>query len=89
MHVSHVSLSLQVNSAGSLLVVGFSDGVVRLLELFNPQSLYAAAGRSHTEDADLRLRQALKPHDASVTAIAFERTGKIMATGVRVELAWF
>ncbi|XP_057211014.1 cilia- and flagella-associated protein 44 [Triplophysa rosa] len=70
-----------VNSGGSLLVVGFSDGVVRLLELFNPQSLYAVAGRSHTEDAELRLRQALKPHNASVTAIAFERTGKIMATG--------
>ncbi|XP_051991128.1 cilia- and flagella-associated protein 44 [Xyrauchen texanus] len=70
-----------VNSAGALLVVGFNDGVVRLLELYNPRSLNAVAGRSQLGDAELRLRQALKPHNAPVTAIAYERTGKIMATG--------
>ncbi|XP_065145847.1 cilia- and flagella-associated protein 44 [Paramisgurnus dabryanus] len=70
-----------VNSAASLLAVGFSDGVVRLLELYNPRSLHAVAGRSHAGDAELFLKEALKPHNASVTAIAYERTGKIMATG--------
>uniref|UniRef100_A0A8C1KAY5 Cilia- and flagella-associated protein 44 n=1 Tax=Cyprinus carpio TaxID=7962 RepID=A0A8C1KAY5_CYPCA len=70
-----------VNTAGGLLVVGFDDGVVRLLELYNTQSLHMVAGRTRSGDAELRLRQALKPHNAPVTAIAYERTGKIMATG--------
>lgn len=78
-------LSPQLNSAGGLLVVGFDDGVVRLLELYNPQSLHTVAGRTHSGDAELRLRQALKPHNAPITAIAYERSRKIMATGVRVE----
>uniref|UniRef100_A0A672S872 Uncharacterized protein n=1 Tax=Sinocyclocheilus grahami TaxID=75366 RepID=A0A672S872_SINGR len=70
-----------VNTAGGLLVVGFNDGVVRLLELYNTQSLHVVAGRTRSGDAELRLRQALKPHNAPVTAIAYERTRKIMATG--------
>ncbi|CAM4635885.1 unnamed protein product [Leuciscus chuanchicus] len=70
-----------LNSAGGLLVVGFDDGVVRLLELYNPQSLHMVAGRTRSGDAELRLRQALKPHNATVTAIAYERSRKIMATG--------
>ncbi|XP_067268183.1 cilia- and flagella-associated protein 44 [Chanodichthys erythropterus] len=70
-----------LNSAGGLLVVGFDDGVVRLLELYNPKSLHTVAGRTHSGDAELRLRQALKPHNAPVTAIAYERNRKIMATG--------
>ncbi|KTG29183.1 hypothetical protein cypCar_00002686 [Cyprinus carpio] len=73
--------NLNVNTAGGLLVVGFDDGVVRLLELYNTQSLHMVAGRTRSGDAELRLRQALKPHNAPVTAIAYERTGKIMATG--------
>ncbi|KAI2652935.1 Cilia- and flagella-associated protein 44 [Labeo rohita] len=70
-----------VNTAGGLLVVGFDDGVVRLLELYNTQSLHTVAGRTRSADAELRLRQALKPHNAPVTAVAYERTRKIMATG--------
>ncbi|XP_077051647.1 cilia- and flagella-associated protein 44 [Siphateles boraxobius] len=70
-----------LNSAGGLLVVGFDDGVVRLLELYNPQSLHTVAGRTRSGDAELRLRQALKPHNTPVTAIAYERSRKIMATG--------
>ncbi|XP_066534174.1 cilia- and flagella-associated protein 44 isoform X2 [Hoplias malabaricus] len=64
-----------------LLVVGFEDGVVRLLELFNPQSLQAVVGLRHSGDAELRLKQAFKPHNAPVTAISYERNGSIMATG--------
>ncbi|XP_067282838.1 cilia- and flagella-associated protein 44 isoform X2 [Pseudorasbora parva] len=70
-----------LNSGGGLLVVGFDDGVVRLLELYNPQSLHTVAGRTRSGDAELRLRQALKPHNAPVTAIAYERNRMIMATG--------
>ncbi|XP_017572667.1 cilia- and flagella-associated protein 44 isoform X3 [Pygocentrus nattereri] len=64
-----------------LVVVGFDDGVVRLLELFNPHSLRAVAGRGRSGEAELRLKQAFKPHNAPVTAISYERNGTIMATG--------
>ncbi|XP_067108345.1 LOW QUALITY PROTEIN: cilia- and flagella-associated protein 44 [Osmerus mordax] len=70
-----------VNPSGGLVVVGFEDGVVRLLELYNPQGLHVVAGRSDYGDAELRLKQAFKPHNAPVTAIAYERNGEILATG--------
>ncbi|KAM6975484.1 cilia- and flagella-associated protein 44-like [Tautogolabrus adspersus] len=70
-----------VNQSGGLLVTGFEDGVVRLLELFNPQRLHLASGRSVKGDAKLRLKQAFKPHNAPVTAVAYERNGEILATG--------
>uniref|UniRef100_A0A8C4ZLP0 EML-like first beta-propeller domain-containing protein n=1 Tax=Gadus morhua TaxID=8049 RepID=A0A8C4ZLP0_GADMO len=67
-----------VNEKGGLLVTGFQDGVVRLLELLDPQGVHALAGSG---DAELRLKQALKPHNAPVTAIAYERNGEVLATG--------
>uniref|UniRef100_W5L5L2 Cilia- and flagella-associated protein 44 n=1 Tax=Astyanax mexicanus TaxID=7994 RepID=W5L5L2_ASTMX len=70
-----------VSSSESVLVVGFEDGVVRLLELYNPHSLHSIAGRTLSGNAELRLQQALKPHSAPVTAISYERSGTIMATG--------
>nr|XP_046230506.1 cilia- and flagella-associated protein 44 isoform X2 [Scatophagus argus] len=70
-----------VNQSGGLLVAGFEDGVVRLLELYNPQKLYADSGHSPKGEAQLRLKQAFKPHNASVTAVAYERNGEILATG--------
>ncbi|GLD56738.1 cilia- and flagella-associated protein 44-like protein, partial [Lates japonicus] len=70
-----------VNQSGSLLVTGFEDGVVRLLELYDPQRLHVVAGRSTKGDAKLRLKQAFKPHNAPVTAVAYERNGDILATG--------
>ncbi|XP_071321915.1 cilia- and flagella-associated protein 44 [Trachinotus anak] len=70
-----------VNQSGGLLVTGFEDGVVRLLELYNPQRLHVVTGRSSKGDAELRLKQAFKPHNAPVTAVAYERNGDILATG--------
>ncbi|KAL4624725.1 cilia- and flagella-associated protein 44 [Arapaima gigas] len=67
--------------SGSLLVVGFEDGVVRLLELYNPQNLPAVAGQSLVGNAQIRLKQAFKPHTAPVSAIAFQRNGEFLATG--------
>lgn len=61
-------------------MTGFEDGVVRLLELYHPGGLRTAA--------DLRLRQAFKPHDAPVTAVAYERNGLILATGVGHTHVW-
>ncbi|XP_056155837.1 cilia- and flagella-associated protein 44 [Lampris incognitus] len=70
-----------VNKKGGLLVTGFEDGVVRLLELYNPQILPAVAGHNHNGEATLCLKQALKPHNAPVTAFAYERNGEVFATG--------
>ncbi|XP_062269281.1 cilia- and flagella-associated protein 44 [Platichthys flesus] len=71
----------EVSQAGGLLVTGFEDGVVRLLELFDPQRLPADARRQHKGDARLNLKQAFKPHNAPVTAVAYDRNGDVLATG--------
>ncbi|XP_061603630.1 cilia- and flagella-associated protein 44-like [Phyllopteryx taeniolatus] len=65
-----------VNHSGGLLVTGFEDGVVRLLELFDPIGLHNNKGGAH-----IRLKQAFKPHNSPVTSVAFEGNGKILATG--------
>ncbi|XP_077352720.1 cilia- and flagella-associated protein 44-like isoform X2 [Festucalex cinctus] len=65
-----------VNHSGGLLVTGFEDGVVRLLEIFDPTGLHNNKG-----DAHIRLKQAFKPHNAPVTSLAYKRNGKILATG--------
>ncbi|XP_053196505.1 cilia- and flagella-associated protein 44 [Scomber japonicus] len=70
-----------VNQRGGLLVTGFEDGVVRLLELYDPQRLHVVTGRTPKGDAKLRLKQAFKPHNAPVTVVAYERNGDILATG--------
>ncbi|XP_036972430.1 cilia- and flagella-associated protein 44 [Acanthopagrus latus] len=70
-----------VDQSGGLLVTGFEDGVVRLLEVYNPQRLHVLSGHCRKGDARLRLKQAFKPHNAPVTAVAYERNGEILATG--------
>ncbi|XP_062841766.1 cilia- and flagella-associated protein 44 isoform X2 [Trichomycterus rosablanca] len=70
-----------VDKGEGLLAVGFEDGVVRLLELYNPKSLRLVAGRGRAEDAELRLKQAFKPHNAPVKAISYDPNGQILATG--------
>lgn len=85
---SALCVCVQVNKSGGLLATGFEDGVVRLLDVFDPRRLRAVpGGGGRGGDADLRLRQAFKPHNAPVTAIAYERNGEILATGVSGRLA--
>lgn len=67
-------------------MTGFEDGVVRLLELYNPQRLRVVTGHRPKGDAKLCLKQAFKPHKAPVTAVAYERNGDILATGVKGSL---
>lgn len=64
-------------------MAGFEDGVVRLLELLDPQKLPTKVGVGPTELARLTLQQAFKPHNGPVTAAAYDKNGKILATGVR------
>ncbi|XP_034514458.1 cilia- and flagella-associated protein 44 isoform X3 [Ailuropoda melanoleuca] len=70
-----------VNYTGAQIIVGFEDGVVRILELYDPKGLTVFAGRKKISDADINLRQVFKPHTARVTALAYERDGEILATG--------
>ncbi|XP_048458506.1 cilia- and flagella-associated protein 44-like, partial [Rhincodon typus] len=66
---------------GNMITVGFEDGVIRILEIYNPKSLAHVAGRSKVGEIEFRLKQALKPHTAAVTAIAYEHSGQMLATG--------
>uniref|UniRef100_A0A3B3ZXR3 Uncharacterized protein n=1 Tax=Periophthalmus magnuspinnatus TaxID=409849 RepID=A0A3B3ZXR3_9GOBI len=71
---------IQVERGGGLLTVGFEDGMVRLLDVFNPQKLQALPRQSHREEAKLRLRQAFKPHSTSVSAVAYDHNADMLAT---------
>uniref|UniRef100_A0A3Q1FFI5 Uncharacterized protein n=1 Tax=Acanthochromis polyacanthus TaxID=80966 RepID=A0A3Q1FFI5_9TELE len=75
------TLPYMVGFHGCLLLIGFEDGVVRVFELYNPQRLHVLSEHSPKDDAGLRLKQAFKPHNAAVTAVAYERNGEILATG--------
>lgn len=46
-------------------------------------------GRKKISDADIRLKQVFKPHTARVTALAYERDGEILATGVSSTFPFF
>uniref|UniRef100_A0A4W3IB69 Cilia- and flagella-associated protein 44 n=1 Tax=Callorhinchus milii TaxID=7868 RepID=A0A4W3IB69_CALMI len=72
---------LSVSAKGDIIVVGFEDGVLRILEVYNPKGLAFVAGRTKIGLAEIRLKQALKPHVANVTEISFSQQGDKVATG--------
>ncbi|XP_032154947.1 cilia- and flagella-associated protein 44 isoform X4 [Sapajus apella] len=78
-----------VSYTGAHIIVGFEDGVVRLLELYDPKGLTVFAGRKKILDADIQLKRVFKPHTACVTALAYERDGEILATGSKDQTVFF
>ncbi|XP_074157296.1 LOW QUALITY PROTEIN: cilia- and flagella-associated protein 44 [Sminthopsis crassicaudata] len=78
-----------VNYQGGLIIAGFEDGVIRLLELFDPSEPIIFAGRKQVKRAQLRLRQALKPHTEAVTALSYEQNGEVLATGSKDKTVFF
>ncbi|XP_052014912.1 cilia- and flagella-associated protein 44 [Apodemus sylvaticus] len=78
-----------VSVSASQIVVGFQDGVVRILELFDPKGLTVFAGRKKVLDAELQLKYVFKPHTEEVTALAYERDGEILATGSEDKTVFF
>uniref|UniRef100_A0A2K6F7N6 Cilia- and flagella-associated protein 44 n=1 Tax=Propithecus coquereli TaxID=379532 RepID=A0A2K6F7N6_PROCO len=74
---------------GAQISVGFEDGVVRILEIYDPKGLTIFAGRKKILDADLQLKHVFKPHTASVTALAYEHDGEILATGSKDSTVFF
>ncbi|XP_007516403.1 cilia- and flagella-associated protein 44 [Erinaceus europaeus] len=78
-----------VSYTGAQIIVGFEDGVVRVLELYDPKGLTLFAGRKKISDAEIHLKRAFKPHTARVTALAYERDGEILATGSEDKTVFF
>ncbi|XP_027630268.1 cilia- and flagella-associated protein 44, partial [Tupaia chinensis] len=78
-----------INYAGAQIIAGFEDGVVRILELYDPKGLTIFAGRKKILDAEIYLKQVFKPHTACVTALAYERDGEILATGSKDNTVFF
>lgn len=78
------TVCVKVDQSGGLILTGFEDGVVRLLELYDPHKICEVHHeRRPIGEAKLRLKQAFKPHNEPVTAVAFDLNGKVLATGVR------
>ncbi|KAM4888299.1 cilia- and flagella-associated protein 44 isoform 3-T3 [Thomomys bottae] len=78
-----------ISYSGAQICVGFEDGVVRILELYDPKGVMVFAGRKKILDADLCLRHVFKPHTAEVTALAYDRDGEILATGSKDQTVFF
>lgn len=76
-------VSLQVDPKAATILVGFEDGVVRAL-VFQKKETVDVHGRKHKDQCELLLGQAFKPHSGSVTAMAVDSKGEILATGVRM-----
>ncbi|XP_048201777.1 cilia- and flagella-associated protein 44 [Perognathus longimembris pacificus] len=78
-----------ISFSGSQISVGFEDGVVRILELYDPKGVTVFAGRKKIVDAEMTLRHVFKPHTAEVTTLAYDRDGEILATGSKDQTVFF
>ncbi|XP_042665377.1 cilia- and flagella-associated protein 44 isoform X2 [Centrocercus urophasianus] len=78
-----------VNPKGSLIAVGFEDGVVRIIEVYDPKGLPTLAEQPNIRNAGINLKQAFKPHTTAVTALAYERNGDVFATGSKDKTVFF
>ena len=62
-------------------MVGFEDGVVRALN-FHEKDERDVHGRKVKDSTELALKQAFKPHNGNVTAMAIDNKAEVLATGV-------
>ncbi|XP_035170780.1 cilia- and flagella-associated protein 44 isoform X1 [Oxyura jamaicensis] len=77
------------NPKGGLIAVGFEDGVVRIIEIYDPEGLAVLKGRTNIGNAEINLKQAFKPHTSAVTALAYDRDGDVLATGSKDKTVFF
>lgn len=72
-----------VDPAGHTVVVGFADGVVRVL-VRDPLGEAGSCGGENKGDGvgggQLRRAQTLKPHDGGVIALGYSPNGKLLTT---------
>ncbi|KAH9503833.1 Cilia- and flagella-associated protein 44 [Bulinus truncatus] len=71
---------ISVDPKGGSVVVGFGDGVVRVLNISNKVD-EENLRRQDKHEAEIALKQAFKPHKGKVTAMAFDGKGEVLATG--------
>uniref|UniRef100_A0A8D2P3E6 Uncharacterized protein n=1 Tax=Zosterops lateralis melanops TaxID=1220523 RepID=A0A8D2P3E6_ZOSLA len=77
-----------VNPEGGQIAVGFEDGVVRIIEVYDPKLLPHQEEEAH-EIVEINLKQVFKPHGAAVTALAYEPKGDVFATGSKDKTVFF
>ncbi|RMC07720.1 hypothetical protein DUI87_17199 [Hirundo rustica rustica] len=77
-----------VNPEGGQIAVGFEDGVVRIIEVYDPKLLPGHEDRTN-ETVEINLKQVFKPHAAAVTALAYESKGDVFATGSKDKTVFF
>uniref|UniRef100_A0A8C3P157 Uncharacterized protein n=1 Tax=Cyanoderma ruficeps TaxID=181631 RepID=A0A8C3P157_9PASS len=77
-----------VNPEGGQIAVGFEDGVVRIIEVYDPKLLPGHEGEA-SEIAEINLKQVFKPHGAAVTALAYAPKGDVFATGSKDKTVFF
>ena len=73
-----------MDSKGSSVVVGFQDGVVRSLGVTKLEGDHSR--RHEKQEAEIILKQAFKPHNGPVSAMAFDGKGEVLATGVNFKI---
>ncbi|XP_065598131.1 cilia- and flagella-associated protein 44 [Cyrtonyx montezumae] len=78
-----------VNPKGSLIAVGFEDGVVRIIEVYDPKGLPTLAEWPNMGNAAIKLKQAFKPHTTVVTALAYDQNGDVLTTGSKDKTVFF
>uniref|UniRef100_A0A8C5TCK7 Uncharacterized protein n=1 Tax=Malurus cyaneus samueli TaxID=2593467 RepID=A0A8C5TCK7_9PASS len=77
-----------VSREGGQIAVGFEDGVVRIIEVYDPK-LLPDRDEPAKENAEINLKQVFKPHSAAVTALAYEQEGHMFATGSKDKTVFF
>ncbi|NXN01379.1 CFA44 protein, partial [Sylvia borin] len=78
-----------VNPEGGQIAVGFEDGVVRIIEVYDPKLLPRHEEEEANEIVEINLKQVFKPHGAAVTALAYEPKGDVFATGSKDKTVFF
>ncbi|XP_052805423.1 cilia- and flagella-associated protein 44-like isoform X2 [Mya arenaria] len=68
-----------VDPKGGTVVVGFEDGVVRVLGV--SKLIEDSARRKKHHECSLQLLQAFKPHSKAVTSLAIDKLGETIASG--------
>jgi len=81
----------QVDPTGQTLITGYGDGVLRVLLLQHPDDHHRKPTTSLSParsglaiSSILTLSYVCKPHNSSLTCLAVDNDGAILATGVNV-----
>ena len=78
-HRLNAVLWRQVDPTGASILVGYEDGVIRLLNFHKKEKIDE---RRPWELTELILKFALKPHKDQITCIKIDSTATILATAV-------